>query len=165
MPPLLEDMIRVALIGIGATGVMDLWVLLLKALKVPAPNFAFVGRWVGHFPRGNFAHDAIARAEPVRHELALGWLIHYAVGIAFAGVLVGLQGMAWTRSPSLLPALWVGLGTVVAPLFVMQPAMGAGIAGSRTASPARSSLRSLANHAVFGVGLYLAAVSIEWASR
>ena len=107
MPQFLEDIALVALIGIGATGVMDLWVLLLKALKVPAPNFAFVGRWVGHFPRGNFAHDAIARAEPIRHELALGWLIHYAVGIAFAGVLVGLQGMAWTRSPSLLPSVFM----------------------------------------------------------
>jgi hypothetical protein len=96
MPQLVEDLTRVALIGIGATGVMDLWVLFLKALKVPAPNFAFVGRWVRHFPLGTLAHDAIARAEPVRHELALGWLIHYAVGIAFAGVLVGLQGMAWT---------------------------------------------------------------------
>lgn len=165
MPQFLEDIALVALIGIGATGVMDLWVLLLKALNVPTLNFAFVGRWVGHGLRGKWSHDAIARAEPIEHELALGWLTHYAVGIAFAGVLVAIAGTAWTRSPSLMPALGVGLATVVAPLFVMQPAMGAGIAGSRTPSPARNRLRSVANHAAFGVGLYLAAVAIGWISH
>ena len=39
----------------------------------------------------------------------------------------------------------------------MQPAMGAGVAASRTAAPLRNVLRSLVNHTVFGAGLYLAA--------
>jgi hypothetical protein len=83
--------------------------------------------------------------------------VHYATGVAFAGLLVSLFGLTWARSPSLLPALGVGLSTVALPLFVMQPAMGAGIASSRTPTPLKNGLRSLTNHAVFGVGLYLAA--------
>ena len=31
----------------------------------------------------------------MRHELALGWLTHYAVGIAFAGLLVVMVGHGW----------------------------------------------------------------------
>jgi Protein of unknown function (DUF2938) len=137
----------------------------LKRMNVKTLDFALIGRWVGHALRGRFAHDAIARAAPVKGELALGWLAHYAVGIAFAALLIALHGMAWASSPSLLPALAVGVGSVLVPLFVMQPAMGAGIASSRTPAPARNCLRSLANHTVFGAGLYLAAVIIEGVAR
>jgi len=161
----MENLARVAFIGIGATATMDAWLLLLKRVGVPTLNFAFVGRWIVHLARGKWSHDTIARAAPVEGELALGWLTHYIVGIAFAGLLVAIYGVAWTRNPSLLPALSVGMGSVVAPWFVMQPAMGAGIASSRTAVPARNCARSLANHTVFGAGLYIAAVSIEWISR
>lgn len=40
----------------------------------------------------------------------------------------------------------------------MQPAMGAGLASSRTPTPLKNCLRSLITHAVFGGGLYGAAV-------
>lgn len=149
------DVALVVLVGIGATAVMDLWLMLLRLAGVRPPDFALVGRWVGHLPRGRFAHAAIAEARPLQGELVLGWLTHYAVGIAFAGLLVAVEGMAWLREPSFLPALLVGASTVAAPLFVMQPAMGGGFAASRTTTPVKNCLRSLANHAVFGAGLYL----------
>lgn len=157
----LHDAATVALVGIGATATMDLGAWLLSRLGVPAPNFALVGRWVGHGLRGRWVHEAIARSTPLRHERTLGWLAHYAVGIAFAAALVAICGSAWVRHPSLLPALGFGIATVAAPLFVMQPAMGAGIASSRTATPLRNGLRSLTNHALFGAGLYLSAVVVE----
>lgn len=160
MNPLLLDLARIALIGAGATALMDLWLLLLKRLHIPTLDFGLIGRWAGHVLQGRFAHAAIAKAAPVRGEKALGWLVHYAVGIAFAGVLAGLHGMAWTQDPRLLPALAVGIGSVAAPWFVMQPAMGAGIAASRTPTPWKNRARSLATHAVFGLGLYVAAASI-----
>src|SRR5256885_17019942 len=113
---LAEEIVRIALIGVGATAVMDLWLLLLKALNVPTLNFALIGRWAGHLVRGQWAHQAIAKAPPVRCELALGWAVHYATGVAFAGLLVGLCGLAWASNPSLLPALAVGIGPVPGPL-------------------------------------------------
>ena len=161
MYQVLQDLTLVVLIGVGATAIMDVWLHLLARLKVPTLNFALVGRWIGHGLRGRWKHEAIARAEPIKGELALGWMLHYGVGIAFAGVLVSIFGMAWARNPSLVPALLVGAGTVVAPLFVMQPAMGSGIASSKTAAPLKNCFRSLANHTVFGAGLFVAAALIE----
>jgi hypothetical protein len=161
----LEHVAQVALIGAGATAVMDLGLWVQRRLKLPTSSFGLVGRWAGHLARGKFAHEAIAKAPPVPGELALGWSVHYATGIAFAALLVALAGPGWVAAPSLLPALAVGVGTVLAPLFVLQPALGAGIASRKTATPLRNSLRSLLNHAVFGAGLYLAALVIRWALR
>jgi hypothetical protein len=157
MNPTLEFVVRTLLIGVGATLVMDLWALLLKQVGVPSLNFAFLGRWIGHLPRGKWIHDGIAKAEPVRGELLMGWSAHYSIGITFAGVLLAVYGLEWARSPSVLPALIIGVVTVVAPLFVLQPALGAGICSSKTSKPFLNSLKSLGTHTVFGLGLYLAA--------
>lgn len=132
---------------------------------MPTLDFALIGRWAGHLARGRYRHEAIARAQPVRGEWVLGWAVHYAVGIAFAAVLVGLQGSAWAAQPTLAPALAVGIGSVLAPWLVMQPAMGAGVAAARTPHPNRNRIRSLANNAVFGLGLYLAATLLAWTAR
>mgnify|MGYP003471996939 CR=1 FL=1 len=59
-----------------------------------------------------------------------------------------------------LPAVAVGIATLAAPWFLMQPAMGSGFMASKTPSPLQNRLRSLANHTVFGVGLYLAAAAL-----
>lgn len=151
---------RIAGIGILATAVMDVWVLLLQRLGVPTLDFALIGRWVGHLPQGRWAHPAIGKAAPIPGERVLGWATHYGVGIAFAGIAVAVHGLAWVDQPSLLPALCIGVATVAAPWFVMQPAMGAGIAARNTPTPWRNRARSLANHTVFGFGLYLAGVGI-----
>ena len=82
-----------------------------------------------------------------------------AIGIAFAGLLIGTFGLGWARSPTLLPALAIGLVTVVAPLFVLQPALGLGIASSKTAAPVFNCTKSIVTHGVFGLGLYLAALA------
>lgn len=158
MTPIDEGFIRAAAIGIAATAVMDLWLLLLQSLNVSTLNFALLGRWVGHMPRGRWAHYAMAKAAPVRGELALGWTVHYATGIAFALLLAYAAGPQWLQAPTVAPALALGVATVTVPLFVMQPAMGAGIASSRTKTPALNCLKSLANHTVFGLGLYAAAL-------
>jgi hypothetical protein len=151
----------VVLVGVGATAVMDVWLLFLSRLGVPIASFGLVGRWIGHMPRGRFAHLAISKARPVAFELPLGWLIHYLTGIVYAGVLLAVMGPAWLKQPTYLPALAFGAITVAAPWFVLQPAMGAGVAGTRTPSPLKNCLRSLANHAVFGTGLYLTAAALD----
>jgi hypothetical protein len=157
----MDELARVVLIGIGATAVMDVWSMIQKGLGIPTLDYALLGRWAGHLWRGRIAHASIGKAAPIRGELLAGWAIHYAVGITFAALLVGVHGTAWLLDPAWLPALAVGVATVVIPLFVMQPAMGAGIAASRTPTPWKNRLRSLAAHAVFGCGLYLSAIMIE----
>jgi len=84
------------------------------------------------------------------------------VGIAFAGLLIGVAGSSWLAAPSPGVALFTGLATVVFPLLVMQPAMGLGVAASKTPAPFRNCLRSLINHGVFGLGLFVSAGIIAW---
>ena len=160
-----SNVAHVALVGIGATLVLDAWLLALQRLGVPTSNFALVGRWVAGMPRGRFTHAAISKAQPERFELGIGWLTHYAVGIVFAAVFVALNGAGWLAQPTWWPALAFGIATVVVPLFVMQPAMGHGFAAARTPSPLRTCLRSLANHAAFGTGLYVAAALLAVVMR
>jgi hypothetical protein len=157
----MEHLTHIVIIGMGATVIMDIWFLLLKQLKIPTMNIVFLGRWVGHLFHGTFAHDAIGKAATVKHELLLGWLAHYAIGIAFAALLILLAGPDWTRHPTFITALTAGIATVVAPLFILQPAMGSGFASSKTPAPLFNCIKSLANHAMFGAGLYIAAVSIS----
>ena len=158
--PSISDIGLVLFIGIAATAIMDAWQFILCRLGVSATNWRLVGRWVGQMRNGRFMHASIAQAAPVRGEHALGWLIHYAVGVAYALALVALVGAGWARQPTMVPALLFGLATVVVPLLIMQPAMGSGIAGWNTPSPLRTAVRSVANHAAFGVGLYVAAAGI-----
>jgi len=152
-----EVAIRVVLIGVGATLLMDLWALALQRFGIPSLDFGMLGRWIGHLPEGKWVHERIAQAAPVKR--LLGWGAHYSIGMTFAGLLLAVSGLSWARSPSLLPALLVGVGTVAAPLFVLQPALGAGIASSKTPTPVFNSLKSLATHTVFGLGMYLAALA------
>jgi hypothetical protein len=133
---------------------MDIWgIARARFLGVPNMNYGLVGRWIAYMPSGRFRHERIAASPAVRGELAAGWIAHYAIGIAFAGLLLLLAG----PRPTLASALMVGIGTVAAPFLVMQPGMGAGIAASRTPRPWAARLQSLVNHAVFGLGLYAAA--------
>ena len=158
----LELLSRAIPIGVGATMVMDLWALLLRQVGIPSLNFAFLGRWLGHLPEGRIRHESIAKAAPVRGERLIGWVAHYSLGIGFAGLLLAAFGAEWARTPTLPPALFIGVVTVVAPLFVLQPALGAGIASTKTATPLFNSLKSLATHTVYGLGLYLAALVVRW---
>ncbi|MGG5291012.1 DUF2938 domain-containing protein [Pseudomonas shirazensis] len=154
-------LISTLVIGIGATLVMDVWAMLLRRLGVSTLNYAMLGRWAGHLLRGRVRHVAIANAEPIRHERVLGWALHYAIGLLFAAALLALQGADWLHAPTLLPALTFGLCTVVAPLCILQPAMGAGWFASKTPAPFSNSLRSVATHLVFGSGLYATALLLS----
>jgi len=154
----IELVLRSIFIGAGATLVIDAWAALLRRFGVPSLNFAYLGRWIGHLRRGRLIHESIAKAAPVRRELLIGWLAHYAIGISFAALLLAVFGLDWARAPTLGPAFLIGVGTLPAPLFILQPALGAGIASSKTPTPAFNILKSLATHAVFGVGLFLAAI-------
>ncbi len=150
--------LRILMVGVGATLAMDAWGLMLKHVYgVTGLDYRMVGRWIGHWPRGRFRHDGMAKVAPVAGEGAIGWIAHYGIGVAFAAGLVAVAGSDWLSTPTVLPAMLAGVVTVAAPFFVMQPAFGLGIAASRTPNPVAARLRSLITHLVFGTGLYAAA--------
>jgi hypothetical protein len=145
-------------VGIGATAFLDLWALARHRLnRVPLPDYGLVGRWFAYMPRGRFRHEAISRSPPIRGEAVIGWTAHYAIGVAFAALLLAACGLEWLARPTPAPALIVGIGTAAAPFLLMQPGMGAGFFASRTPNPRAARIRSLVTHVVFGVGLYVAA--------
>jgi hypothetical protein len=147
-----ELVLRGVLIGVGASALMDVWSLLLRRwFGVPTLDYAMLGRWIGHFPRGHFLHERVASAAPIAGERLLGWLAHYAIGIAFALLLLAIWGLDWARSPTIGPPLLIALGTIAAPWFVMQP----------TPRPGLTRLRNVGTHAVYGLGLYVSALALS----
>lgn len=160
-----QELFGIVLIGCGATLIMDIWLMFLKRIGVQTLNFAFIGRWVGHLFHGRIAHASIGKTSPIAHETLLGWLTHYAVGIAFAVLPISVAGVGWMCAPSLEIALLTGVCTVVFPWLVMQPAMGLGVAASKTPAPLRNCIRSLINHSVFGLGLFLSACVVALICR
>jgi hypothetical protein len=162
---LLDIVVRGALVGIGGAALMDVWSLLLRrSFGIRGLDYGLLGRWIGHMPRGRFVHERIGAAAVVPFERPLGWAAHYGIGITFAYLLIAIWGAGWLATPSLGPALVIGLGTIVAPWFVMQPGMGLGIAASRTPNPGAARVRNLATHAVYGLGLYATALVLALAS-
>jgi|SRR5688500_7631416 len=161
----MDPLVSTIAIGAGATALIDLWAIVRRSVfGVPPPNYGLLGRWLAHMPHGRFRHDAIAAAQPVHGERLVGWVAHYLIGIAFAAVLVCAWGAGWLQRPAILPALLIGVGTVAAPFLVMQPAMGAGVAASRTPRPAFARFQSIVTHALFGLGLYASGRALAFLS-
>jgi Protein of unknown function (DUF2938) len=161
MTELAELIVRAVLIGAGGAALMDVWGVAARRLfGIQGLDYTLLGRWIGHTARGHCFHKRIAAASPVRWESALGWAAHYSIGIAFAALLLLVWGLRWAHAPTVAPALAIGVGTILAPWLIMQPAMGAGIAGSRTLDPVATRVRNLATHTVYGVGLYVTALAL-----
>ena len=143
------------LIGIGATLVMDIWAIVLS--RFPGenlPNWAPVGRWFGHLPRGRIFHADIAASDSLAGELAIGWIGHYAVGILYGVVFLFVMGRGWLAHPTFLPAWIWAIITVAAGWFLLQPGLGMGWAASKTANPTKVRVMNLVAHSWFGVGMY-----------
>ncbi len=159
---MLDLLWRGALIGVGATALIDIWAILLAALfGLPRPNWGMVGRWVWHLRDGKVFHDDIGKAQPYAHELALGWAFHYLVGLVYGVILVLATGAAWLTAPTFLPAFILGIVTVGAGWFLLAPGMGAGWAASKTPNPTITRALNLISHTVFAIGLFGTALLIR----
>jgi energy-converting hydrogenase Eha subunit B len=150
--------LKIILIGIGATFLVDIWAFTLNIFKIKSLDYRYVGRWIANFPQGKFFHKNIMNTPPVKGEIILGWTAHYLIGITFAFLLIVFYGETWLAKPTIFPAIIIGIVTVVSPLFIMQPAFGFGIASSKLSNPNMRRFKSLLTHLVYGVGLYLSAL-------
>lgn len=151
-------MLETTLTGVGATLIMDIWAILQKLFfKIPSLNYMLVGRWLGHICKGQFFHNTILQTKSINGETVIGWLAHYATGIIFSFLLIEITGPEWLKEPTFFPALVIGIISVVAPFFILQPGFGFGIAGSKTLNPWITRKRSLIAHISYGIGLYISA--------
>ena len=161
-----SDVAMAVAVGLGATVFMDVWALFAsRAFGVPLANYCLIGRWLRYMPEGRFVHASIAAAPPKPAECAVGWITHYLTGVVYALVLVAIAPDGWLARPRLLPALLFGIGSVLVPYLIMQPAMGLGIAASKAPRPMPARLRSLMAHTAFGFGLYLSALGASVLAR
>jgi len=160
----IADILSAAGIGVGATLVMDGWNLFLaRAFGIPSLDLGLLGRWLLHIPTGKLRHASIRAADSRPAERAIGWAAHDSIGIALATAFVLVAPPGWLGSPTLLPALAFGLVTIVFPFLVLQPALGLGVASSKTPQPGKARLKSLASHTAFGLGLYFTALVVNLA--
>ncbi len=157
----MSKLIQTIFIGIGATITMDLWGALLKSFGLKGLNMSHLGRWILTWPQKKWFHEGIANSPAVEGELVVGWIAHYLIGISLAYLLVAVYGFAWLEKPTLEPALTIGIITVIAPLMILQPALGSGYFASKSAQPMLSVLRSIGSHTVYGFGLYFSAVVLR----
>ncbi|MCQ4629897.1 MULTISPECIES: DUF2938 domain-containing protein [Shinella] len=158
----MELLLKGVAIGIGATVLMDLWAIVLwKGFRQSRPNWAPVGRWFWHLKNGTVFHDDIGKAPPYANELALGWISHYAVGILYGVILALLVGEAWFAAPTFLPAWILGIVTVGAGWFLLQPGLGIGVAASKLPNANTVRILNLVAHTVFALGLYGTALLIR----
>jgi hypothetical protein len=159
---MLDFFYNALLIGIGATALLDLWAQLLRiTLRIATPPWHFVGRWFAGMLQGRFVHsEGINQSPAVAGELAIGWAMHYVIGVLFAAALLAIWGVDWVHAPRFIPALIVGLVTVGAGWFILQPGMGVGIACSGAPKPNVARLLNIAGHVVFAIGLYGSALLV-----
>src|SRR5271168_3884004 len=150
---------EIIVIGVVATLTTDLWQRLLQAIGFPPANWGLVGRWVAGFLHGSFIHRSIAATPKVPGEIAIGWAFHYVVGIAYAALYLAIMRLAFGSGPTLVSALVFATALLIAPWFVMQPALGFGFMAARTPKPNLVRAYNASAHAVFGLGLYLGAVA------
>ncbi|MBO6825842.1 MAG: DUF2938 domain-containing protein [Sneathiella sp.] len=155
----LSLLLKALLLGVGATLVLDIWGYLLRVgFKISSLDMCMVGRWIGYMTRGKFCHVHIGKVSPFPLEACIGWSAHFLIGVVFALSFLLIVPAVWMERPTILPAILFGVGTVIFPFCVMQPAFGFGVAASKTPKPMIARLKSLISHAMFGVGIYLSAL-------
>lgn len=144
--------------GLFATVVLDIWQRVLFAVcGIPPANWALIGRWFAHLPRGRFVHRPIGDSAAVPGELALGWVMHYLVGVAYGFVYVGLMVYGLDRPPSLTNGAVFGAASVAIPWFILQPGLGIGVMGRLAPNPWVPRLNALSSHILYGMALYVGA--------
>lgn len=154
------------ILGTIATLIMDLFATLLRrAFGVGSLDYALVGRWIGHIPKGRVIHRPIMLSTPILAEAAIGWAAHYLIGMAFAAAYLALSRHVDTAGSGPLGPILFGAASVVAPLVSLQPALGAGLAARRMPDPWTSRMRSLCAHLAFGVGLWIGTLVLAQIDR
>lgn len=151
----MRKMVGVVAGGLLATAVSDLWQRgFARWIDGSRPDWRGVGRWVLGFRQGRLIDPALKTRPPEPQENAVGWSFHYIVGAAYALFYRAALRRVGLR-PSLAAGAGFGLVTLVAPLFMMKPAMGGGFLGWRAARPWVSFFKTLSAHLSFGIGLGL----------
>jgi len=143
-----------AVAGVVATLVMDVGSALFRKLGitggVPPALFA---KWVAYLGRGQLLHESIVTAPAVPISLPLAMVTHYSIGIVLGIGYVTLSSWLAPTRGQFWMAVCFGLATSVFAWFLMFPAMGFGVFGTRGPAEFMLFRTSLINHLCYGLGL------------
>ena len=152
-------------VGVAATVTMDmLAVASRKAGWTVGARGDWVGRWYLGVFRGQFVHRDIALSPEQPGERRAALVGHYLIGVVLAVFYV--VGARWLGiSPEgLLAAVGYGLATCVFPWLLVFPCLGFGLLGLKGPPELELLRASVANHLVYGLGLWWSAgaLSLIW---
>ena len=149
------------MVGILSCVVLDLWQrILFLTLGVPVSNWALVGRWLNSFIKtGKWVNHGLPNSPKINNELAIGWLFHYAVSIAYAGLFFVLWKWGIVVS-GFFGGLVFGLVSVIIPWFFFMPALGAGVLANKTDNSLKACALALLAHAIYGTAIGMLAANV-----
>ena len=142
------------LIGIGSCFVFDAWQRIFQIFtSIPPSNWTLVGRWfIGLMSNGQLIASQLSQQPQAKHETPTGWVVHYAVGIAYSYVLFILVQLG-IFEPTITHGLVFGVLSVLVPWLFFMPAMGNGIMASKAPNPKVACALALMVHSLFGLSL------------
>ncbi len=151
------NIVEMILMGVLATLIMDVLAITLGKLKIIRQLIKpqAIGRWTLYMFRGKFVHEDINKTPALKNEMLTTWISHYLIGIALAGVYLGLE----LQEPAIRDSAWIplifGIATVVLPWFWLYPSMGLGVLASKAPRKSPYIITSLVNHTNFGLGFLI----------
>lgn len=146
---------KTILVGLGATLFIDFWKLIISHFEINSRGILFLGRWLAYVSEGQLFHNTIIQTPKIEYERIYGLIGHYCIGVIFAFLLPSFYGNKWFSNPKILPAITVGIVSLLPPIFIVQPLFGFGIAFSRIPHSPQYLLNIIIIHLVYGIGLYL----------
>lgn len=152
---------KTILVGMGATLFIDFWKLIASFFEIKSRGILFFGRWLAYALEGQFLHNTIIQTPSANNEAFYGIIAHYGIGVIFAFLLPLIYSNKWLSKPTLLPAITVGLISLLPPIFIIQPLFGFGIAFSKIPDASQYVLKVFIIHLIYAVGLYLIAKALQ----
>ena len=153
----LQVLLLGALVGALATLIMDLDSLVGYRMgyagSPPRTGFHLIGRWFGNLLRGKLTHKTILATPPLPHEIPLGVVVHYVIGMLLGSLYFFLL-LTFSITPTFITGLAFGLATTVFTWFILHPSWGYGWLGAN-AKGMRLTYFSLFNHITYCFGLFL----------
>lgn len=140
--------------GVFGTLVMDsLNYLVARTRLISRIDVATIGRMAAGWARGRVRYANPNEMKQLKHEMLIGLITHYTIGVVLAVPFVLGWSFLVGGSPSPAWAFVYGIATTVASWFFVYPSMGLGVFGRQAPDGTKATISSLANHLFYGLGL------------